>query len=625
MLMSGGSTFTGVSGATYTSGSTQEIGTGDVRQAFLNNWIELTYSAPTPLFTPSTLTAAGIQAAIVAANAAGGGIVLLPAGTISLSASLVPMAGVYLQGVEPILNANVGIPDTNAATFTSGTILSPTGAFPAITWNTTALGTPASAAAFTQTGLFNIGFKNLGFLGGTYGIYGGGTNNASCWWSEFENLYFVDQTVIGLSLTNYQHCEFRRNYSFGCAWGQFHGIDVASTILQPGNSTYYDLYCAIQQGSATNMLSRGITFITTSATANGSNNQFKMDRIQSNRFNQATTTQAATMVNTSANITVTDGTKFAIGMPVAFSATANGFTTGTIYFVVALAANVLSVSSTYGGAAISATGTTAVNIINQGFPAFEMIGLAGSAMTNGIVRNLDVEAGGTCAVLFQNCTGFDVGLSQVPGTAQSTVSVCGRSFINSRLTAPQSCNTDMDGNSNGRAYQFFGARFGASAGYQGAGMWYDSVSGNTVLSLGSQFDTQSKGILTFTPGTNNLVAPYNLGIGQYNKIDGNAAPTLSNLCTVYSNTTSGTTITLPTLTAANLGMWQTFFNPTAAAQTINTNGVQTINNVTARTSITLNPNASVRLEGVGNTGGTFSYAIAGASSAMVSGVISAPT
>jgi hypothetical protein len=579
------------------------------------NWLAVSSNT----FSPSVLTAAGIQAAMAAAGAAGGGIVLLPAQTIALSASLVPVSGVYLVGTQPVVNGNTNIPDSNQVVFTSGTILAPTGAFPAISWNTTVLGIPGSAGAFSALGLYNIGFKNLGFSGGTYGIFAGATNNASCWYSEFENLYFIGQSQWGLNITNYQHCTWRRIYSFNCTvGGQFHGIDVAGTTLQPGNSTYYDMYC----NNASSLTSRSITFITTSSTNNGGNNEFKFDRIQSNR-NGTASTQACTMTNAQATFTVTDGTKFAVGMPVVFSATANGFTTNLTYFVASVAANVISVATTYGGTAVNATGSTAVNITTQGFPCFEMIGLAGSIMTNAVIDNLDVEGGATVAVLFQNCNGFDVTVSQVPGTSVATFSVCGRSFVNSTLKSSQACNTDMDGSGPARAYWFYGSRNSASgSGNPGAGIWFDPVSGKAVMSLGGAFNSVSGGDLTFDPATSNgVLSPRNYGIGQLVKNVSGATYTVANLNLQFINSTSGTVITLPSVVAGNQGCWLEFFNTSGGSQTINTDGVQLFNGVAGRTSLTLNANASVRLSASGGN----TWYIAGASSAMTAGVISAPT
>jgi len=579
-----------------------------------------------PTFVPVAPTSAAIQSAINAASAAGGGIVQLPAGNIPIATTLVPASGVKLRGIAPQL-AYTSIPDANTTTFAAGgTVLTPTGAFPAISWNTTVLGTPASQAAFSQLALTNISFEDIGFSGangGTYGIFAGATNNASCWWSQFKNLYFIGFATVGFSLTNYQHCEFIGNYSFNCAWGQFHGIDVAAATLAPGNSTYYDLYNV--NSSTLGNTSRGITFLTTAALAAAAdNNQFKLDRIQSNRFAGGAQTQAATMTNAQATFTVTDGTKYPIGIPVTFSATVNGFTTGKIYFVVTNSVNTISVSLTYGGAAVSATGSTAVNITTNGYPCFEMIALSGSQMTNLVIDNLDVEGLATCAAFFQNSNGVNIQLSQVPGTGQAPISICYRGCTNKFLLSPQSCSTDDDQNALGPTF-FHGAKFGASIGYNGIGFVYDSVSGKSGMSLGYQFDGAGAYAITHDPATaGGFMAPRVAGLGHAQTKVISGSITITNLNLAYLNTTASSTTTLPSVVAANQGAWLKFFNNSGATQTIATDGTQLFSNVATRTTLTLNAGASVYLEAM-SLNGTFTWVIVGGSGPMSAGVIAAPT
>lgn len=602
-----------------------------------------------PIFYPSGIITSntGAQAAasnweafmavIVAAALSGGGTVQFPAAppglSIPISQPLVPMSGVKFKGVPPQLVYNT-IPDSGLTTLVGsqgGTILAPTGAFPAITANTAALTAPASQTAFSQAALTNIAFEDLGFLGGTHGIFMGGINNPACWYSQFKNLYCTGQTVCGISITNYQHCQFDGNYTFGCAWGQLHQIDVASASLAPGNSTYKDLYNCNPTGSGVvaAILARNISFITTATTGGAANNnEFKFDRIQSNRFGGTTTTQAATMVNTQANITITDGTRFAVGLPVTVDATQNGFTLKQIYFVISVVGNVIQVSNTYGGAAVTATAANAVNIVHQGFPCFEMIALSGSTNTNVVIDNLDVEGLATCAAFFQNVNGVDVTFSQVPGTAQATQSLCTRGCANVSWRSPQSISTDIDQNSagNGKAVFFYGARFGTSVGHMGHGIWYDSVSGKSVLSLGNQFNSQSTGDLTWDPATNGgFLAPRVAGIGQTG-LTNNGTLTINNLNLGYTNTGAAAVMTLPSVVAANKGAWLEFYNPTAGAQTINTDGVQLFNGIAGRTGLTLNANASVRLSAMQTSGGaTFTWVVVGGSGPMTAGVIAAPS
>lgn len=580
-------------------------------------------------FPASPVNAVTIQAAIATAKLnTNGGVIQLPGNTVSLTASITPQSGIYFVGQMPVLNCTTGIPDAASITAAGGTMLAPTGAFPAFTWNTTPLAAPVSQAAFSATGLTNIGFKNIAFVGGTHGILAGAANNGSCWWSEFDNLYFFGQTAVGIQLTNYQHCRFDRQFSFNCQWGQLHIIDVAASFLAPGNSTYGDMYNIIPLSSATNMTARGITFITQASTGGAANNnQFYFKRIQSNNFNRATTTQAATMVNTSTNITITDGTKWAVGMPATASATVNGFTVNKIYFVVSVAANVIQLALTYGGAAIAATGNTAVNLVNTGFPAFEMISLAGNTNTNAIIENLDVEGGGTCAVLFQNCNGVRLGVSQVPLVGQSPISICFRGCVNKMVLGPQSVSTDDDQNAVGAASQFFGAKFGTSVGYQGQGIWVDSVSGNGVLSLGSQFATQSTGEITFIPGTaGGILMPKVMGLGQLPKVVSGNPIAITNLNVCYVNISNPGAYTVPTANAANSGCWIEIFNNSGANQTVTGDGTQLFNNIAGRTSFTLADKASCRLQIDQITGGAvYTWVLKGSSTPMTAGVIAAPT
>lgn len=78
-------------------------------------------------------------------------------------------------------------------------------------------------------------------------------------------------------------------------------------------------------------------------------------------FNGVSIAQAATFTNSSPNIGVTTSSSFAVGQTVVFSATANGFTANTPYFVLTNSGNI-TVSATAGGSAINATGTTPMTV-----------------------------------------------------------------------------------------------------------------------------------------------------------------------------------------------------------------------------------------------------------------------
>ena len=226
----------------------------------------------------------------------------------------------------------------------------------------------------------------------------------------------------------------------------------------------------------------------------------------------------------------------------------------------------------------------------------------------------------------QNVQGSRWAISQLPSAGQSTQGICTRNVVNSQIFSPNGSNTDFDNSAAGQVLQYFGQKRAGCVQYQGMGIWYDVASGNVVQSFGSTFDKQGSGALTYAPGTGNLIFPFNVGLGMNAAYNGTTNPTLLAVGGVTNFSSSGTTITLPTVTAANVGMYIYTCNSTAAAQTITiTGGTQLFNNVGGRTTITLNSNASVALF-AGQTGAsTFGYQIVGGSSAMAAGIITAPT
>lgn len=580
-----------------------------------NAWLPFTS------FAPVAPTGAAVQAAINAAAAAGGGVVQLPAGVIQLTVPLIPASGVAIRGVVPSMNYGSNpntIPDSWLVGPQGGTILNCAGG-DGFAWNLTPLGAPASQLAFTLTGITNFEISGIGFTNFRNGINAGATNNCAALYAKFYDLFGQSASGWLVNITNFQHCNFGRLRSFGGLVGQmFFGNDVPAATLQPGNSTFEDLFGVT--GSGSNLI-RGICHNVNQ----GTQNQATHSRIQMNKLNSSVVTQAATMVNTQSNITITDGTKFAINVPVAFTTTANGFTANKIYFVLSVVGNVVTVANTVGGAAVTATGNTAINMVTQGFAPLEMVALAGCNFTNQTMTNIDVEGGGTCGILLQNKSGLQMAVSQLPQTSQSTQGICCRGVVNSKIDAPNGTNTDFDNSSPGAALQYSGQRTAGCVGFQGAGVWYDTVSTNAVMGMGCTFDVQGSGLFNLVGG--NKLFPGTLGVGQKATLSGTANQALgdSQLNNVYTNNVSGTSPTLPTITATNVGIWATLLNFTATPQVFTTGASQLINGVAGRTTFTLNSGASIRLESCNMPSGAFGWAIAGASSAMVAGVISAPT
>jgi len=560
-------------------------------------------------FVPPTNDYAGILSAYNQAVAAGGGTVKLPEGEILLSQTLPVSSGIIYEGVLPVLGYSLGtsgaIPDGSSTNLVGGTILKAGGAFPAFSYNANVLAAPSTSKDFTLQGATNCGFKNLGFDGFTYGILAGNTNAASFWYSIFDNLYFINCTEWALSITNFQHCLFHRIYSYGGANGQYYGNDVPQSILQPGNSVWNDIYHVVPS-TTDNLKLRGLVY----RSLQGGMNQGFLSRIQCNRFNTTRVTQAATMTNGVSTFTVTDGTKFAVDMPVSFSATVNGFTTRQIYFVRTLAGNTISVADTHGGTAITATGATAVNITTAGFPCLEVVGKgAGNTITAHDFYNVDCEGGGETAFYLQNGNGSSFQFSQMPTASQSTQQVCLRSSQNNNIFCYCGGSTDYDGNSSASTYN--GLRFAGSVQFLGIGVSIDQASLNRVFSFGTSSRPSALGDFAIIGGQN-FIYP-NVGFGKRVQTFGGSSVTLNGSHTgcVTLNGTGNFTYTLPVITSANVGATFNISNSYASTViTVNTSSSQLFNDKAALTSITLQSNASMTITAV-NGGGKFYWAIEG--------------
>lgn len=535
-----------------------------------------------------------IQAAITSLSAHGGTLRLGP-GTYLISSAIALASGVWIVGTAPQLNFSTNsatIPDSNAVIANGGgTVLqaAPGYSGACFQWNKSALGNWGQPNGFVMTGLSNIALKNLCFNGFTRAVDGGNTNNAAAWYSEFENLYITGCTDYGFWITNFQHCKFRRIFTFSNINGQFYGNDVPSATLQPGNSVWEDIYNTTP--STNTNLSRAIVYRVTQ----GQQNEALILRLQSNRLNASVVTQAATMANASANITITDGTKFAVDMPVSFSASVNGFIQNEIYFVTSVAANVITVALTVGGTNISATGNTAVNCITQGFPALEIVALSGAAISSHDFHNVDVEAGGTCAILAQNVQVSKFEISQVPLTAQSTQSFCARNLTFSHVFSRASINTSWDGSSG--SSHLYGSRAAGSTGggavaHNPPGIYFDAGLGYTVMNLTASV----YGWSNQTPDTTNMLIPLTGMVPQLkNKAAASVTLVGADSGTVVNALTTGTsTWTLASVTSTVKGLSYRLVNPVGTGQNlVVTSASAFFGPSTGRTSITMTPGSSM--------------------------------
>lgn len=312
-------------------------------------------------------TEASILAKAALADAAGGGRVVIPAGVITLTQPLPAYEHVLYEG------APWGPDVRSDATNVGGTILQGDGSFMGYAYNEVDLEEPYSTfGEVISEMLVGPGLVNLTFRGFTYGIKIGALYNPGAQSLVLKNLLVTDCAEWGIWLENIWCSEIDHIIINNRGVGTF--AIVGSTqhaIFNPGNTSINYLYGTVQS-----LHTRGACAW---SRANSSLNQVIFTNLEIEHGPQTLISQAATMANGSANITVEDGDLFPVGLPVVFDATVNGLigatappTNGQIYFVLTNdGGNVITVGSTPLGDVFVATGNTAVNIKSRGFALFE--------------------------------------------------------------------------------------------------------------------------------------------------------------------------------------------------------------------------------------------------------------
>jgi hypothetical protein len=334
------------------------------------------------------------------ANSFGGGTVKIAPGRTTMTQGLPPYPYVRYDGAawgsDNRSNKTVGA---------GGTILVGNSGIRGYAYHDTDLSVaPTDFSTFVDGMLVGAGVSNITFEGYEYGVKIGAKYNPGMQSCFFDNLNFVSCTVADFYVENYWCCEFEHIHSQ--ASGTYSIVAVASgaTALNCGNSMWK--YPSININAYT---TRGLCFWS----RNGSElNQDNVYSPESQSNHGTTISQAASMSNGSANIGVTDSTKFPVGMPVTFSGSVNGFigatatpTVNQTYFVLTSAANVITVGLTTFGSAVSATGNTAVNVRSMGYSLLEMSAQdSGSSLTAINAYSPDLEGNATARVLLQNAS-----------------------------------------------------------------------------------------------------------------------------------------------------------------------------------------------------------------------------
>ena len=357
-------------------------------------------SVTEPIYIATAATDAAVRAAAAAANAGGGGRVKLPAGRITLSSALPMYSGVVYEGTP-------WQPDYRGGQTTGpgGTILVGNGTFNGMEYNASDLGTPPTVYNTFITGMLKgAGALDINFENFLYGLKIGARYNPGIMGGRLERLNFIHCAQWGAWIENYWELEESHLNATNCTVGGIAFVASGATAMNCGNSRHIGTSVTI----ASTRVARGLVFWSRDSSA------LNNERIVSAGVQRTTLTelsQAATMTNASANVTVTDGTQFAVDMPVTVSASLNGFVAGQIYFVASVAGNVLTLRNTQGyGSTVSATGNSAVNILSKGFATMEISNRdTSSEVTGSVACGLDLEGSASMLMLLQNSWSHNIG------------------------------------------------------------------------------------------------------------------------------------------------------------------------------------------------------------------------
>jgi hypothetical protein len=543
-------------------------------------------------------TEASIRAAAVKANALGGGIVHIPQGDITLTSPLTVYSGVRYKGVDPVLSFSLDSPDS-AWAWVSGTQLHGDGTFACFEANNTDQGSPASP--FGSNAISNFGVKNLAINNFTYGVHVGAVNNFGFMGSLIKNIWFTSCSQWAISLSNFMHSPVERVWARNCQNGYYFAASGASSVVMPGNTRMHSLFNIIPNDGRDNRLCRGIVF--DANVANAILNEIYVDRIQNNSFNRTKLSVSATF-NGTANIGVPDSTKFMVGMPVTFTASANGFTANQTYIVLSAAANVITLGNSRTSAAIVASGSTGLTLESWGMPCMEVISAAASAkVQNSKFFGVDIEGASSAGLYVENGASNEFNISEIPGSAHNHI--VGRSASFSTFRSNNGVNHDFDGSST--TSEFYGT-LAANRQRVLRGNYRDSTLGVEVLSVRGN-GTTAGGDFHQRGGSSFLYPNFALGF-RISQRDTSVTLGAAQAGFVVFNGASGQTFTLPTLltdatvSTTQVGMWFWIHNVSANSLALATDGSQLLNNTAAKTSITIASHSSVLVIGTKTAGGT---------------------
>jgi hypothetical protein len=549
-----------------------------------------------PIYIAAAATDGAIRTAASAANAGGGGIVKIPAGSITLASALPMYNGVIYEGVPCRMDSRGG-----QTVGIGGTILNGNGTFNGFEYHPTDLGTPPTVEATFLDGMVQgAGILDVTIVNCTNGIKIGALYNPGANSCRFERVNIINCTQWGIWIENHAGCHFDMMNIINCAGGGRASVASGATAYNCGNGSWRNTFVAAANSG------RGMV---TWARGASSMNDEQSDHEQCNR-STLTISQAATMSNGAANITVTSGSAFAVDFPVTVSANANGFRANQIYFVASVAGNVITLRDTIGyGATKTATGATAVNILSRGWPCLEIAGLdASSNVTAQFAFGIDLEGSTSARVVMQWCTYCTVMGAFLGGASIEYRTFCLRNCGYGSISSHLATTYDIDANSlntvsvSGTRSEYGGTNPNLSQG-TGIGFSLNNVAtgsgGNLKAEIYSgQLSLRGWGKPEIYSGNDSNFVGISVALMlDQTQIATGATIAGADTTSSFVNTTATTSSsTLPVITDYNVGTLIMISNPQNSVHTVNTVSSQTINGTPSTFTIAMAARTSVMLQ-----------------------------
>ena len=572
---------------------------------------------------PTAQTYGAIMDAVNKVIANGGGIVRLKPDGYDITS-----AGQGLPIVSNVTYEGAGYLTNTGNNLAGGTIIYSTSkAFNIFEANTAdRVSDVATLAELRADVVYGFHLRSLGIKGGLNGIKVGAKHRGGAYNSSIDLIQIDDCAEWGGWIENWQYSEITRlkiqpsSTQRGCAWI---GASTGEQLFNHGNLRIANIF-----GEGGGTRTRGLVFM-----ARGSNtklNDVNVSKLQRNAQG-AKLSVAATMANTSADITVADASLFPVDLPVTVSATANGFTRFQTYFVVYSSGSTIRLANFVGGTAIASTGNTAVNIVTWGWAPLEIVGYGPLAGGNTIQPSnfsggIDLEGFATAMVIAQNAAlKLDIGTCFYQQDTNLASTIVARQ-ISGKWSSVSPAIPDFDANSAGQCWSDGYTLANDASEIVPGSIPQGGVRGTKTNHNGIQF-----GISTANPdpmkginasGEAWVYPGHSIGQRQVMPISSTGNRNLNGAdlgCLQYVGT-GNVTWTLPTLSGSTSGAVNSYIgsvyeiancSTSAVSITLNTAAGQPINRQPGKTSLTIAQGQSISLRACTNAGADWFWQVIG--------------